>query len=132
MAASDYDRLGGEGPLRAIIDDFTSRVFGDVMIGFLFQGKPLSRIVEMEFRLAAEQLGGPQVYDGRSMHAAHRDSPIMGGHFQRRRMILENTLRAHGVADDIADRWLEHVDALRDQVLGPRDPKGCDHDTQMQ
>ena len=33
---SHFDEIGGEPVLRAIIDDFVERVFGDTMIGFLF------------------------------------------------------------------------------------------------
>ena len=37
---------------------FVDRVFADVMIGFIFAGKNRDRIREMEYQLAAEQLGG--------------------------------------------------------------------------
>jgi hemoglobin len=125
---SDFERIGGEPVLRALIADFTTRVFDDVMIGFLFDGKPKSRITEMEYRLAAEHLGGPVVYNGRSMHEAHRGSPIMGGHFNRRRQILVETMTTHGVSGDVQARWLAHVDGLRAQVLGLGvDPDECDH-----
>lgn len=130
---SDYERVGGEAGLRRIIEDFTARVFGDVMIGFLFEGKPRKRITEMEFRFAAEHLGGPVTYNGRTMAEAHRRSPIMGGHFQRRRKILLDTLRDHGVPDDVVARWIAHVDDNRAAVLGQGvDATGCDHDAQAE
>lgn len=125
---TDYARLGEESGLRAIIADFTARVFQDTMIGFLFEGKPQARITEMEYRLAAEHLGGPVAYNGRSMGEAHRSSPIMGGHFDRRRQILIETLATHEVPGDVQARWLAHVDGLRAQVLGVgADPTGCNH-----
>ena len=129
--SSDFERLGGEPVLRAIIEDFTRRVFDDVMIGFLFDGKPKARITEMEYRHAAAHLGGPVEYTGRSMRAAHRASPILGGHFRRRRQILVNTLRDHQVPQDIAERWIAHQDALMDEVLGEGVSEAeCDHDAQ--
>ena len=82
---TDYDRIGGEAGLRAIIADFVDRVFDDVMIGFIFTGKSPERLREMEFQLASEQLGGPHVYRGRDIAAVHAPLPIMGGHFLRRR-----------------------------------------------
>ena len=54
---SHFDLLGGEQPLRRVIDLFVERVFADVMIGFIFAGKNKKRIREMEYQLAAEQLG---------------------------------------------------------------------------
>lgn len=129
--ASDFDRLGGEAALRRIIEDFTARVFDDVMIGFLFEGKPKRRITEMEYRFAAAHLGGPVVYTGRPIAEAHARSPILGGHFMRRRKILIDTLADHGVDEDIVARWLVEVDALREAVLGVGvDATGCDHDAQ--
>ncbi len=115
---TDFELLGGAAKLRAVIADFTKRVFDDVMIGFLFDGKPKARITEMEYRFAAEHLGGPVAYNGRSIRAAHARSPILGGHFTRRRTILANTLRDHHVPTDVVDRWLAHVDSLSEQVLG--------------
>lgn len=128
---SDFDRVGGEAGLRRIIEDFTARVFDDVMIGFLFEGKPKRRITEMEYRFAAAHLGGPSAYPGRSMAEAHRSSPILGGHFQRRRKILLDTLGDHAVPEDIVERWLAEVDSHREAVLGRGvDAAGCDHEAQ--
>jgi hemoglobin len=128
---SDFERVGGEAGLRAIIEDFTARVFEDVMIGFLFAGKDHRRITEMELRFAEEHLGGPRAYRGRSVREAHRRSPIMGGHFLRRRRLLENTLRDHAVPEDVVGRWLAHVDSLRADVLGElQSVDDCDHDAQ--
>ena len=131
MSATDFERVGGEAGLRAVIEDFVGRVFDDVMIGFLFQGKPRRRITEMEFQHAAEHLGGPWTYGGRDIGAVHRPLAILGGHFLRRRKILENTLRDHGVDPDVTARWLATVDALAPAVLGDGVPTAdCDHDAQ--
>ena len=128
---SDFDRVGGEQGLRRIIEDFTARVFGDVMIGFLFEGKPHARITEMEYRFAAAHLGGPVAYTGRPLGEAHRSSPILGGHFQRRRKILLDTLGDHGAPEDVIARWLAEVDRHRDAILGRGvDATHCDHAAQ--
>ena len=128
---SDFERIGGEEALGRIIEDFVGRTFEDVMIGFMFVGKNRARITRFETELAGEQLGGPMRYTGRPMGDIHGALPIMGGHFARRRTILENTLRDHGVEADIAARWLAHVDGLREQVLGVGvDGEHCDHAAQ--
>ncbi len=131
---TDFERIGGAQALREIIEDFTARVFSDVMIGFLFHGKDHARITEMEYLFAARHLGAGVAYPGRTIRNAHRSSPIMGGHFMRRRQILANTLRDHGVAATISASWLAHVDSLRDQVLAPSTGEGseCDHAEQLQ
>ena len=130
-AKNDFERLGGEAGVRRIVENFTQQMFKDPMIGFFFHGKDKDRITEMEYRHAAEFLGGPVVYDGRPIAKTHRPLGIMGGQFLRRKKILENTLREEGVAADISLRWLSHVDSFSNAVLGGRTQPGeCDHDDQ--
>ncbi len=115
-AGSAFDRIGGEWALRAIISDFIDRCFADTMIGFLFQRADRGRIKEMEFQLAAQLLGGPVRYAGRGLAEAHRPHRIQGGQFERRKFLLEQTLRAHQVPADIERELMAHTDRLRRQV----------------
>ena len=108
-----FEQLGGAAKLRAIVDTFIDRVFEDRMIGFFFRNADARRIKELEYQLAAEFLGAPIVYQGRSLDQAHGKHPIMGGHFERRRQILKETLEAYGVPDAVKRAWLEHTDNLR-------------------
>src|SRR5688572_14040388 len=91
-------------------------MFADVMIGFFFERVTKKRIQELELQHAAEHLGGPIAYRGRPLREAHAKHRIMGGHFMRRMEILKQTLARHGVPDDIATRWLAHVESLRGEV----------------
>jgi hemoglobin len=103
--------------LRAVIADFYDRVFADVMIGFLFQGKDKARLIQLEWELAARMLGATDVkYTGRPMRVAHAQSPIFGGHFERRLQILRETMADHGVDPDVQREWIEHAQALRSQI----------------
>lgn len=110
-----YDKIGPDR-LRAVITDFYDRVFADVMIGFLFFGKDRKRLIDKEFEFTAQLLGGDVRYTGRPMRAAHARVPIMGGHFDRRNKILEETLEDHGVDSEVREIWLRHIQALRAQV----------------
>jgi hemoglobin len=108
-----FEQIGGTFSLSAIIDDFVERVCADVMIGFLFARVDKARLKRMEYEHAAAFLGADVVYSGRDLAQAHARHPILGGHFARRRTILEQTLTRHGVAPDIRAAWLAHQDALR-------------------
>ncbi len=124
-APSMFDELGGEPQLRAIIDEFVDRVFGDTMIGFFFSKADPARIKAKEYELAAAHLGADVVYTGRDLAAAHAAHPIMGGQFMRRKRILEETLERFGVPEHIRDHWMAHTESLRSQVT--RDAGGdCD------
>lgn len=124
-----FDQIGGDA-LRRVIEDFYERVFGDVMIGFLFVGKDKQRLIDKEWELAARMLGGAVEYTGRGMREAHAKVPILGGHFDRRTQILRETLADHGVAPAVRDGWLEHVASMRSQLTADRGSE-CDHDAAM-
>jgi hemoglobin len=119
-----FDAVGGD-KLRLVVEDLYDRLFADVMIGFLFKGRDRERLVQKEWELVAELLGGPVRYSGRTMAEAHGRLPIMGGHFERRLQILRETLAHHAIPEEARRRWLEHSLAQRAQVT--RDGSGvCD------
>lgn len=112
----------GEDKLREVIEDFYERVIKDVMIGFLFAGKNKFRLIQKEYEFTAKFLGADIAYTGKPMRQAHAASPIMGGHFERRMIILKQTLADNEVHEDVQKIWLGHTEALRPQVTG--DPHG--------
>lgn len=120
-----FERLGGEEKVRAIIDAFIDRVFADRMIGFFFRDADRKRIKELEYQLAAKFLGADVEYQGKPLHLVHAKHPIMGGHFERRRQILKETLEACDVPAFIRDAWLKHTDSLR-PLITPEAGSDCD------
>ena len=111
-----FDKIGGDA-LRAVITDFYGRIFGDIMIGFMFQGRDRKHLIEREWELVAALLGAPGVtYTGRPMRTAHAQHTIFGGHFERRLQILRETLRDHAVDPEVQKEWIDHTLSLRDQI----------------
>lgn len=110
-----FAKIGGE-KLREVIADFYDRVFGDVMIGFLFTGKDKQRLIDKEWEFTAQLLGGDVAYTGKSMREAHGKSPIFGGHFERRLQLLRQAMAAHAVDEEVQRSWLAHQQALRAQI----------------
>ena len=67
--------------------------------------------------LALSALGHPTIsYSGRPLAEAHGPHKIMGGHFMRRRKLLEETMADHGLPEPVQAQWLAHTDALRPLV----------------
>lgn len=112
-----FDRIGADA-LRAVVVDFYDRVFRDVMIGYMFEGKDRQRLVDKECELTARFLGGAFAYTGKGMREAHAGLHIFGGHFDRRLQLLRNTLRDHAVDPEVAAAWIAHHESLRDAVVG--------------
>jgi len=111
-----FDRIGPTA-LRAVITDFYGRVFPDVMIGFMFQGKDRRHLIDREYELTAALLGAPGVtYTGRPMRVAHAQHTIFGGQFERRLQLLRETLRDHAVDPEVQQAWIDHQLALRSQI----------------
>jgi hemoglobin len=114
-----FEKIGAE-KLRAVIADFYDRVFTDVMIGFLFEGKSKQTLIQREYEFTAGFLGGDVKYTGRPMRVAHAQSPIFGGHFERRLQILRETMRDHAVDPEVQKVWLDHSYALRAQITSDK------------
>ncbi len=125
VAATPYDLIGPD-KLREVITDFYDRLFSDLMIGFLFQGKPKQQLIEREWQFTANFLGGNVPYEGRTIRKAHARSPILGGHFERRLQILRETMNAHQVPAAVQEPWIAHTQALRAQVTADKGA-ACDH-----
>lgn len=115
-----FDKIGGD-TLRAVITDFYARVFRDVMIGFMFEGKDRQHLIDREWELAANMLGARGVaYTGRPMRAAHAQHTIFGGHFERRLQLLRDAMAAHDVDPAVQQAWIAHTLALRAQITRDR------------
>ena len=114
-----FEKIGAE-KLRAVIADFYDRVFTDVMIGFLFEGKSKQTLIQREYEFTAGFLGGDVKYTGRPMRVAHAQSPIFGGHFERRLQILREAMRDHAVDPEVQKVWLDHSYALREQITSDK------------
>ena len=125
--ATPWETLGPDDDARlarleAVVRDFYARVVDDLMIGFLFQGKDIDRLVELEIQFTARMLGRPGgPYAGRSMRAAHAASPILGGHFMRRQQLLREAMAARDLPDAVREAWLAHNARLASQVITDRD-----------
>ncbi len=111
-----FDRIGAAA-LRAVVTDFYARIFPDVMIGFMFQGKDRQHLIDREYELTAALLGAPGVtYTGRPMRTAHAQHTIFGGQFERRLQILRETLADHQVDPEVQRAWIDHQLSLRSQI----------------
>jgi hemoglobin len=115
--SSLYDAIGGEGPVRAVLQALYDRLFDDLMVGFLFAGKDKAHIIEQQLAFTCRFLGGPQVYEGLPLPKAHATLPLLPGHFDRRHFLLAQVLEAQGIPEDVKRVWLQIDSSLRPSVL---------------
>ena len=110
------DRLGGVESVRSILDRFYARLFDDVLVGFFFVGHDRAKIVDGQLQFLRWATGDRDDLPGRHPRTAHDElPPILGGHFDRRLVVLDEVLRDEGVADaaegmsaaESSSRWLQ-------------------------
>lgn len=114
-----YENAGREPGLKKILKDFYGRMSKDAMIGFFFFGKNTDEIAEKQLSFLLRAMGITPSYTGKAPAQAHDDLPeIRRGQFDRRLVILEETLRAHGLSDEDIRTWVAFENAFRDAILG--------------
>jgi hemoglobin len=112
-----YDAIGGERPVRAVLQSLYDKLFDDPIVGFLFQGRDKEHIVVQQLAFTCQFLGGPQEYAGRPLPAVHAALPLLAGHFDRRHRLLAQVLEEQRVPDEVKRVWLRIDEALRPSIL---------------
>jgi truncated hemoglobin YjbI len=112
-----YEAIGGEEKVREILQSLYDKLFDDPMVGFLFEGKDKARIVAQQLAFTCRFLGGPHTYEGKPLPVAHAGLPLLPGHFERRHLLLAQTLDEQKVPVDVKRVWLNIDQSLRPSVL---------------
>ena len=112
-----YTQLGGEGGIVVVVDDFYARVTADDLLGAWFAKADGESLREHLRAYLAVALGGPELYEGRSMRAAHAGLRITGQAFDTVLDRLADTLTAAGVDAALTVRVLRVIATLRPVVV---------------
>lgn len=112
-----FETIGGEEGLQRILNQFYQKMSNDILIGFFFTGRDLTRIATMQKTFLMRAWGVTQSYSGKSPADAHKAlPPILKGHFDRRLKLLEETLAQLGVAREHISTWVEFESRFRGAV----------------
>lgn len=126
MSSDLYRQAGADTGIRAFVTTFYDRMFEDVMIGFFFRNADKRRLIDKEVELMARMLGHTTRYTGKPIREAHAPHPIMGGHFERRWILLKESMQSHGVPVSVQEAIEEHTRKLRPLVTAQPGSQ-CDH-----
>ena len=88
------------------------------MIGYLFVGQDLERLVNRELEWTARAVGADIDYQGQPLARAHQRHPIRRGHFHRRNQLLLESVEACGLPPEVSLWWRAHSAALESAILG--------------
>jgi hemoglobin len=119
-----YDAIGGRDAVAAAVDLFYAKVLDDPALAPWFVDKDIDRLRAHQRAFLTAALGGPELYDGRSMADAHRGLDITDGAFDRVATHLSDTLTELGLDDDTVGAIIGQVAGLRGDVVGAPTPGG--------
>ncbi len=116
--ASLYDRLGGIDAIRAVVHDFRARVAADSRINGFFRGVDLDSLEKLIGDQICQATGGPCVYGGRTMLAAHQGLNIQEGDFNALVEDLTAALDHFNVATREKDELLSALATMKPDIVG--------------
>jgi hemoglobin len=96
---SIYADIGGRPAVDAAVSDFYERVLADPSLSPYFAGIDIDRLKRHQRAFMGMALGGPVVYAGRDMAAAHAGLEITSSAFDAVVQHLAATLESLGVPD---------------------------------
>ena len=113
---SIYERVGGEEGIAGMVDSFYEKVVADPELAPYFKDVPMDRQIRMQREFFAAATGGPIVYTGRPLSAAHHGLGITRRQFQRFTEHMIETLEERGVGKpDVLD-IIARVNLYADEI----------------
>lgn len=118
-----YVEIGSEARLGELLTKFYKKMSTDIMLGFFFSGKDICHIVQQQKMFFLRAVGINKVYEGKSPRAAHRKiPPILKGHFDRRMVLLRETLTEEGMSEKNIQTWINFEEQFRKSIVEEEAP----------
>lgn len=120
---SIYDSIGGAPAVHAAVDDFYTRVLADPSLAPFFTGVDLEKLKAHQRSFIAAAIGGPEIFSGRDMGAAHAGLGISHANFDAVVGHLVATLTSLSVPDEIIGQIGAALSPLRADIVTVTEPE---------
>lgn len=118
MAASLYERLGGEAGITALVDTAMDAHLANPAIQVRFQNiADIGHAKRMAVEFFCAGSGGPQAYTGRDMRTAHRGMNIDGAEYLAAVDDIMGALARHGIDEATQKDVLFILYSLKGEIL---------------
>jgi hemoglobin len=114
-----YDRLGGQGAIVAVVDDFVDRVAADARINLRFANTDIPRLKSLLVEQVCMATGGPCHYSGRDMETTHAGMELVGEEFDALVEDLAASLDKFHVPAHEKGELLGALAPLEPQIVSP-------------
>lgn len=111
-----YQRLGGVDVLRVLVDEWLLVASSDERIRNFFAKTDISRLKLRLVERICVQVGGPCLYRGREMYAAHADLGIEDSHLRAFLDGLEPAMLRASIKDEAADELRSAIRGLAEEL----------------
>lgn len=119
-AADALHDFGGRPGLKAVMQDFFTRLQADARIGRYFKKLDREHFVDALTDQACEQLGGPCRYEGPPMELLHQDLDISRADFNALVEVLQDAMTAQGVPFSAQNQLLARFAPMHKVIVAPR------------
>jgi hemoglobin len=120
MAVSLYERIGGEGKVRATVIRMYDKILDDPLLAPFFDSIDVEALRRSQMAFVTYAFGGPSAYHGRALREAHAGSVQKGlsdAHFDRVAQHLQAAMQEAGIAEALVQEALAIVASTRADVL---------------
>ncbi len=115
-----YEQAGGDAAIAAAVDSFYVRMLDDPTMAEWFRGVDLTELKAHQRAFLAVGLGGPELYDGRSMRNAHSGLGITDDVFSRTLEHLTAALTDLGVEASVVAQVARRIELMRAAIVEVR------------
>lgn len=112
-----YEKYGGEGTIKSLVEAFYDRVLKDTVLAPVFKTVDMGALKRHQALFISQALGGPKKYDGRDMAEAHHGLAITNDQFDRVAAHLADSMASLGVSEEDIGTVSAIVDSLRGQIV---------------
>ena len=117
METTLYDKMGGQSPIKEMVDDFYRDVLADEIVTHFFDHTDMEKQRHHQTAFISYAIGGTKQYSGRSMQKAHAGLNLQPEHFDAIVKHLTNAIIAHGASQEDLEAALGKIATLKEAVL---------------
>ena len=121
MNKSLFDRIGGEGAVKATVIKMYDKILDDAELAPFFENTDVDRLRLSQSTFVTYAFGGPSHYTGKSLRNAHKDAVSHGlsdRHFDLVATHLKTAMQELNVPSELIDEAMIIVGGTRKDVLG--------------
>lgn len=115
-----YRAWGGEAGIRDVMQDFVPRLAAHPRIGHFFKDTNRQHLTTQLTAQLCQVAGGPCVYEGADMRAAHRDMGVRRGDFNTLVEVLQQSMDARGIPFGAQTAMLARLAPMHRDIVEPR------------